>query len=236
MPEMTAGELLQGYSPEVRELARRACDLVASVLPDATVKVHPGWKNIIFGTGPKMGDAVVAVVPLASRINFQLFGADLPDPSGLLEGTGKMGRHVKITSLALLESAEVRDLLLAAVAMKAVPMVERRKKIPAPVAGYRAYASKTVHAPLDALFAAWTDDDARRRWLGDHPVTIRGTTPGKSLRARWGDMPLDVRFESKGDARSTVTVDQRGIATEDEAATMKAAWGAALERLKAQLA
>jgi uncharacterized protein YndB with AHSA1/START domain len=236
MPEMTVGELLQGYSPEVRELARRACELVASVLPDATVKVHPGWKNIIFGTGPKMGDAVVAVVPLASRINFQLFGADLPDPAGLLEGTGKMGRHVKITSLDLLESAEVRELLLAAVAIKAVPMEERRKTMPAPVAGHRAYASKTVPAPLDALYAAWTDDAARRRWLGDHPVTIRGTTPGKSLRARWRDMPLDVRFESKGDTRSTVTVDQRGIATEDEAAAMKAAWGAALERLKAQLA
>lgn len=233
---MTIEELLQGYAPEVQSLARRACDLVTSVLPDAAVKVHPGWKNVIFSTGPRMGDAVVAVVPLSSRINFQLFGADLPDPAGLLEGTGKMGRHVKITSLPLLESAEVRDLLLAAVAIKAVPMEERQKMMPAPVAGYRAYASKTVNAPLDALFAAWTDDGARRRWLGGHPVTIRGTTPSKSLRARWGDMSLDVRFQPKGDAKSTVTIDQRGIATEDDAAAMKAEWGAALERLKAQLA
>ena len=236
MAEMSIDELLRGYTPEVQALAGRACALITSVLPGATVKVHPGWKNVMFSTGPKMSDAVVAVVPLASRINFQLFGADLPDPAGLLEGTGKMGRHVKISSLALLESAEVRELLLAAAAIKAVPMDERQKKMPAPVAGFRAYASKTVNAPLDALFAAWTDEDARRRWLGSHPVTIRGTTPGKSLRARWGDMPVDVRFGSKSATKSTVTVDQRGIATGDEAAAIKAEWGAALERLKAQLA
>jgi hypothetical protein len=45
-------------------------------------------------------------------------------------------------------------------------------------------------------------------------------------------MPIDVRFESKGDARSSVSVDHRGIASEEEAAGLKAAWGAALESLK----
>jgi hypothetical protein len=104
-----------------------------------------------------------------------------------------------------------------------------------PADGYRAYAGKTVNVPVDTLFAAWTDDHTRGRWLGDHPVSIRGTTPGKSLRARWGDMPIDVRFESKGDARSSVSVDHRGIASEDEAAGLKAAWGAALEQLKQQV-
>ncbi|HEX8670967.1 MAG TPA: hypothetical protein VF710_03725, partial [Longimicrobium sp.] len=88
----------------------------------------------------------------------------------------------------------------------------------------------------DTLFAAWTDDDTRRRWLGDHPVTIHGTTPGKSLRARWADMPIDVRFESKSDTKSSVSIDHRGIASEEEAAALKASWGAALESLKALVA
>jgi hypothetical protein len=228
--------LLSGYSPGVRELALRACELARSVLPDAVVKVHPGWKNIFFSTGPRMSDGVLAVVPHSTRINIQLFGAGLDDPAGLLEGTGRMGRHVKVASLDLLESPALRDLLVAAVAHKALPPEEAAAKAGPPVAGYRAYASKTVGAPVEALFAAWTDDDTRRRWLGDHPVNIRGTTPNKSLRARWADMPLDVRFESKGDAKSSVTVDQRGIATEEEAATMKAAWGSALESLKRLLA
>jgi hypothetical protein len=233
---MTIDELLAGYSPEVRDLALRACDLVRAVLPDAVVKVHPGWKNIMFSTGPRMGDMVVAVMPLRARINLHLAGADLPDPAGLLEGTGKMGRHVKVDSPALLENPAVRDLLLAAVAHQSHPAAERVAKAGPPADGYRAYANKTVNVPLDTLFAAWTDDDTRRRWLGDHPVTIRGTTPGKSLRARWADMPIDVRFESKGDAKSSVSIDHRGIPSEEEAAALKASWGAALESLKALLA
>jgi hypothetical protein len=232
---MTIDELLAGYSPEVRELALRACDLARSVVPDAVVKVHPGWKNIFFSTGPRMSDGVLAVVPHSTRINIQLFGAGLDDPAGLLEGTGKAGRHIKVSSLDLLESPALRDLLVAAVAHKALPPEEAAAKAGPPVSGYRAYASKTVSAPVEALFAAWTDDDTRRRWLGGHPVTLRGATPNKSLRARWADMPLDVRFESKGDAKSTVTIDHRGIASEEEAATIKAAWGAALESLKSVL-
>ncbi|HLL84147.1 MAG TPA: hypothetical protein VK420_15900, partial [Longimicrobium sp.] len=150
---MTIEELLEGYSPEVRDLALRACELVRSVLPDAVVKVHPGWKNIIFGTGPRMGDMVVAVIPHSSRINLQLVGADLPDPAGLLEGTGKMGRHVKVASAAVLENPAVRDLLLAAVAHQSHPAAERVAKAGRPGDGYRAYASKTVSVPVDALFA-----------------------------------------------------------------------------------
>lgn len=235
MPETTIDELLQSYSPEVQQLARGACELVASLLPGATVKAHSGWKNIIFGTGPKMGDMVVAIAPLASRINFQLFGADLPDPAGLLEGTGKGGRHIKISTREQLKSPAVRDLLLAAIAAKGTPAAERAANSAPPASGHRAYASKTVAVPVEALFAAWTDDDARRAWLGDHPVTLRGTTPNKSLRARWGEMPMDVRFESKGDARSSVNVDHRGIATEAEAAEIKALWKAAFTRLDEQL-
>lgn len=229
---MTIDELLHGYSPEVRDLGLRACELVRSVLPDAVVKVHPGWKNIVFGTGPRMGDMVVAVKPHSTRINLQFVGADLPDPAGLLEGTGKMGRHIKVSSRGMLDDPAVRDLLLAAVAHQSHPPAERVAKAGRPAEGYRAYASRTVNAPVETLFAAWADDDIRRRWLGDHPVTIRGTTPNKSLRARWGDMPVDVRFESKGDAKSSVSVDHRGVASEEEAARLKASWGAALEILK----
>jgi hypothetical protein len=228
---MTIDELLQAYPSEVQELARAACDLVASLLPDATVKVHPGWKNIIFGTGPRMTDMVVAVAPHRTRVNLQFFAIGVPDPEGLLEGTGKAGRHIKVASRERLESAAVRDLLRAVAAARSAPPPERAAPGLAAVAGYRAYASKTVGVPVQALFEAWTDDALRRRWLGDHPVSIRGTTPGKSLRGRWGDMPLDVRFEAKGEAKSSVSIDHRGIASEEDATRVKALWTEALQRL-----
>jgi hypothetical protein len=40
-----------------------------------------------------------------------MYGADLPDPEGLLEGGGKLLRHVKIRSLEDLEQPALRNLI-----------------------------------------------------------------------------------------------------------------------------
>ena len=42
------------------------------------------------------------------------YGAVLPDPEGLMEGTGKNLRHIKITSVVAADQPAVRDLLEAA--------------------------------------------------------------------------------------------------------------------------
>ena len=53
--------------------------------------------------------------------------------------------------------------------------------------GYTANASRTISAPVDRLFEAWSDAALRSRWLPDAELTIRKATPGKSLRISWGD-------------------------------------------------
>lgn len=236
MAEPTIDDLLKDHSPEVRELTLRACHLVRSVLPDAREKVHLGWKNIVFGSGPRMGDMVFGVAPLRERVNIHLAGADLDDPMGLLEGSGRAGRHVKIRSVEDLENPALFGLLEAAVEAHALPAAEREAKAGPPAEGYRAYASRTVDAPVDRLFAAWTDDAFRARWLGEGKLVVRGSTENKSLRARWeDDTPVDVRFTAKGDARSEVVVDHRRIADEAGAAARKQAWKDGLDLLKAEL-
>ncbi|HEV2146390.1 MAG TPA: DUF1801 domain-containing protein [Longimicrobiaceae bacterium] len=236
MAEPTIDDLLQNYSPEVRELTERTYHLVRSVLPDAHEKVHLGWKSIQFGTGPKMRDVVFGVMPLKERVNIVLAGADLEDPMGLLQGTGKAGRHVKINSVDDLENPALFGLLEAAVEAHGLPAAERAAKAGLPVEGYRAYGSKTMNVPVERLFAAWTDDAVRGRWLGEGKLTIRGVTPNRSLRARWEDeTPLDVRFTAKGEAKSQVSVDHRQIADEAAAGRLKEVWKESLGRLKAEL-
>lgn len=236
MADPTIEDLLQSYSPQVRELTLRACHLVRSVLPDAHEKVHLGWKNIVFGSGPKMGGMVFAVAPLKERVNIHLAGADLDDPMGLLEGTGKAGRHVKIRSVDDLENPALFGLMEQAVEAHGSPWAERAAKAGPPVEGYRAYGSRTVNVPVSRLFQAWADDAARGGWLGEGKLTIRGATPDRSLRARWEDgTPVDVRFTARGDAKSEVSVDHRQIAGETEAGALKAGWKAALGRLAEML-
>ena len=103
--------------------------------------------------------------------------------------------------------------------------------------GFAASGSRTIAAALPALYRAWQDERARRRWLPNASLTIRTATPEKSLRILWGDgkSRLDVYFYGRGKGKSLVSVDHRRLADAKEAARMKTYWSHALDRLKASL-
>ncbi|HSN20914.1 MAG TPA: SRPBCC domain-containing protein [Usitatibacter sp.] len=103
--------------------------------------------------------------------------------------------------------------------------------------GYAATASRTVDAPVARLFDAWSDAQARSRWLLEAPVEVRRSVDGKSLRMTWqsGGSAIDVRFQPRGPGKSQVAVEHARLPTAASARTQKAFWSAALDRLKALL-
>jgi hypothetical protein len=106
---------LKGYSPQVREIAVKAREVILAVKPDASEKVYPGWKVIQYATGPDMKSVFAAISPQRERVNLGLAnGVDLEDPDGLLEGDGKAIRHVKLTSAEAAGAPAVRELVRGA--------------------------------------------------------------------------------------------------------------------------
>jgi hypothetical protein len=106
--------LLAGRSPEIADLARRTLELARSLFPDAVTAVDD--ENIGLGRGTGYKGLVFVVAPHRSHVTLGLSGgASLPDPAGLLEGTGKVHRHVKIRDAADLDRPELRALMQAAV-------------------------------------------------------------------------------------------------------------------------
>ena len=104
--------------------------------------------------------------------------------------------------------------------------------------GFTAGASKTIAAPVAAVYRAWTDAKSRAKWLPDAAeVTIRSATANKSLRLVWtdGTSTVAVMFYPAGAAKSRVTIERRKLTSEKEVSQVKAYWAAALEQLKAQL-
>jgi uncharacterized protein YndB with AHSA1/START domain len=103
--------------------------------------------------------------------------------------------------------------------------------------GFTASASRTVNVPVDVLFNVWADDAQRARWLPGAPLAVRKATPGKSLRLSWegGGSKVDVELTAKGEAKSQVAVQHTRLPDAEAAAAMKAYWGDALDRMKAQL-
>lgn len=108
--------LLEGRSPVVREVFLALRELVRALMPDATEQVDLPDRLLAFGFGPPGGVRIkglaVALIPHTAHVNVQLAdGADLDDPAGIVEGTGKRIRHVKCRSLDDVARAAMRRLL-----------------------------------------------------------------------------------------------------------------------------
>ena len=91
--------------------------VVLKVDPDACEVVHLGYRSATYGVGPKkMSEGYVYIMPHSRWVNLGFYnGVGLPDPKGLLEGTGARLRHVKIRSAAEVRESAVRRLIESAV-------------------------------------------------------------------------------------------------------------------------
>jgi len=70
---------------------------------------------VAYGLGPRMADLVCVVQPFMAHVNLGFYWAvELPDPEGLLTGSGRLHRHVTMRSAADIDNPAVRALLEAA--------------------------------------------------------------------------------------------------------------------------
>ena len=107
------------YSAEVAADARRALSILSARLPSATRLVYDNYNALVvgFGTSEKVGDIILSIALYPRYVTlFFLRGTTLPDPRGLLEGSGATVRSVRLNPIARLESPEVGALIDAAVA------------------------------------------------------------------------------------------------------------------------
>jgi uncharacterized protein YndB with AHSA1/START domain len=99
---------------------------------------------------------------------------------------------------------------------------------------FAATGSRTLAAPLPALFRAVSEEKGRRSWCPDAPLEVTKATPHKSVRARWGDGKGRVSFNffPAPNGKVRFSVDHMGIGSEREAKRMKAWWAERLDRLQ----
>lgn len=114
----TFEELLQITEDSQKETAVRLRDIILSIHPDAVEVVRLGDRAATYGLGPKkMSEGYVYILPHTKWVNLGFYkGIDLPDPDGLLEGTGKKLRHIKIHSVADANNPKIHPLIEAALA------------------------------------------------------------------------------------------------------------------------
>jgi uncharacterized protein DUF1801 len=111
--------LLANHVPVVQETSRALRQVLASAFPEGVEQVDFGNKLLAVGTSMAMRDLAFAIIPHSAHVNLQLAdGVDLPDPTGLVEGTGKRIRHVKVRSVEAAAAPALRAIVDAQVALR----------------------------------------------------------------------------------------------------------------------
>lgn len=121
-------EMAAGSPQAVSALALASRSLIYEVLPEAVEVVWLRQRSAGYGTGPKkMTEQFCWLAPFTKHVVFGFYyGTELPDPEGLLEGTGNPMRHVKIRTSADLGNPALRSLVEAASTHRVPPARPQR--------------------------------------------------------------------------------------------------------------
>jgi hypothetical protein len=113
-------------------LALALRELVLKEVPDAEEVLYSVYAQVIVFKlpGGRKRAAFCGVVAYSRHVNLMFyFGAHLPDPQGILKGTGKQMRHIRFDSLDDLRHAHLRGYISSAIELAEIaPQTKPRRK------------------------------------------------------------------------------------------------------------
>lgn len=120
-------EAIESFSEDIKELARLTRSLIYEILPEVVEVIWIKQKNAGYGTGiKKMTEHFCWIMPAKNHVTLGFnYGAELPDPKNILEGTGKLFRHYKVRSMMDLTSPDLISLIKFATTYR-VPAVKSK--------------------------------------------------------------------------------------------------------------
>jgi hypothetical protein len=94
-------------------------------LPAANELVYDNYNFFVIGYSPTLrpSDSFISLVADGHGVRIAFYwGAKLPDPKGLLKGSGSQNRFIRLESASDMRKAEVEALIRAAVAQGRAPL------------------------------------------------------------------------------------------------------------------
>jgi hypothetical protein len=116
-PPAELQRFLEPYDPEVARLFFAARTAVLAAAPQARELIYDAYNAVAaaYSFTHRMKEAFCHVAAYRDHVNLGFNrGAGLADPDGLLAGTGKHIRHIRIGAIADLQRPSVRRLVRAA--------------------------------------------------------------------------------------------------------------------------
>ena len=124
MSQAALTRIIARRSPAMAALTREVLAAIRPRLPGATELVYDKKNSLVIGFSPddRPSNAIVSIATYTKWINLYFFVGDaLPDPEGLLQGSGSTVRSIRLTSADDLKPRAVKALIAAAVKMSETP-------------------------------------------------------------------------------------------------------------------
>jgi hypothetical protein len=133
---MTPAGRLRGFIAKFSQSDQRLIRSVRSVMrrrfPWAHELVYDNYNFFVIGYSPteRPSDAIVSIAARANGLGICFIqGKSLPDPKGLLQGSGKQTRFIRVDDAKQLASRDVEALFTAAVAYSDCARPKGRPKL-----------------------------------------------------------------------------------------------------------
>jgi len=113
------------FDPSNAKLIRACRSAMRKRLPSANELVYDNYNFFVIGysASERPSDCVVSLAAAANGVGLSFYyGATLPDPDGILLGSGTQNRFVRLPSAATLAEPAVEKLIRAALAQAKTPM------------------------------------------------------------------------------------------------------------------
>jgi hypothetical protein len=105
-------QLLLPYNEHVQKLVEALRKLIFSVLPDIKEEADFPAKLLGYSYGPGYKHVICTIILSKNGAKLGIFnGSQLPDPARLLQGTGKVHKHVVIEEPDHIKNPAVKTLL-----------------------------------------------------------------------------------------------------------------------------
>lgn len=119
------------FPPPIAKLTTAVLKKMRTRLPGAVELVYDKANALAIGFGPdeRASHIIQSIAVYSKWINLYFFEGDrLPDPQGLLQGTGTMVRHIRITDAADLDRPAVKALMAAALRVADPPLDRKARR------------------------------------------------------------------------------------------------------------
>ena len=123
--ELQLASFIEKFDTKNAALIRSVRKALRKRLPSANELVYDNYNFFVIGycSTERPSDCILSIAAGANGIGLSFYyGATLPDPHKLLQGSGSQNRFIRIESVATLAQPEVEELIAAAVAQAESPL------------------------------------------------------------------------------------------------------------------